>query len=202
MRRLASELGVDPMSLYHHLPSKSAVVAGLVELVFSEMQLPSRSGPWEDRVYAWAGAYRRLARDHPGLVLQVVADSAAVSSAMLLISNPLYEALSDAGLLPRSTINVAGTVVDFVNGFVLAEASQPRALEKDQTILNRIRAEPASAIRALRRVHEALEHENEPLSFDSGFQAGIDLIIAGTTALHRSRPPNREGSQQATGNDP
>jgi AcrR family transcriptional regulator len=37
MRRLGAELGVNPMSIYHHLPDKAAVIAGLVELVFSGM---------------------------------------------------------------------------------------------------------------------------------------------------------------------
>ena len=30
MRRLGAELGVNPMSIYHHLPGKGAVVSGLV----------------------------------------------------------------------------------------------------------------------------------------------------------------------------
>ena len=34
MRRLGAELGVDPMSIYHHLPGKEAVVSGLVGMVF------------------------------------------------------------------------------------------------------------------------------------------------------------------------
>ena len=39
MRRLGAELGVNPMSIYHHLPDKGAVVSGLVGLVFSGMRL-------------------------------------------------------------------------------------------------------------------------------------------------------------------
>jgi AcrR family transcriptional regulator len=39
MRRLGTELGVNPMSIYHHLPGKDAVISGLVELVFSGMRV-------------------------------------------------------------------------------------------------------------------------------------------------------------------
>ncbi len=39
MRRLGAELGVNPMSIYHHLPGKDAVISGLVELVFSGMRV-------------------------------------------------------------------------------------------------------------------------------------------------------------------
>ena len=41
MRRLGAELAVNPMSIYHHLPGKGAVISGLVELVFSGMRVPT-----------------------------------------------------------------------------------------------------------------------------------------------------------------
>jgi TetR/AcrR family transcriptional regulator, tetracycline repressor protein len=57
MRRLGAELGVNPMSIYHHLPDKAAVIAGLVELVFSGMQVRYPDGSsWQEQVCAWAGA--------------------------------------------------------------------------------------------------------------------------------------------------
>ncbi len=31
MRRLAKELGVDPMAIYHHVPGKRALLTGLIE---------------------------------------------------------------------------------------------------------------------------------------------------------------------------
>src|SRR5215218_11345733 len=39
MRRLGAELDVNPMSIYHHLSGKDAVISGLVELVFSGMRV-------------------------------------------------------------------------------------------------------------------------------------------------------------------
>ena len=38
MRRLADDLGVEAMSIYHHLPNKDAILDGLVELAFSEIE--------------------------------------------------------------------------------------------------------------------------------------------------------------------
>lgn len=38
MRRLAESLGVEAMSIYHHLPNKDAILDGLVELAFSEIE--------------------------------------------------------------------------------------------------------------------------------------------------------------------
>ncbi len=37
MRRLADEVGVEPMSLYYHVPNKEAILDGIVDLVFREI---------------------------------------------------------------------------------------------------------------------------------------------------------------------
>ena len=41
MRRLGQELGVEAMSLYNHVANKDDILRGIVELVFSEIALPS-----------------------------------------------------------------------------------------------------------------------------------------------------------------
>src|SRR3954451_25104859 len=38
MRRLAEDLRVEAMSIYYHLPNKDAILEGLVELVFTEIE--------------------------------------------------------------------------------------------------------------------------------------------------------------------
>jgi AcrR family transcriptional regulator len=45
MRRVAADLGVEAMSLYHHVPSKEALLDGLVEALVAEMAVaaPERS---------------------------------------------------------------------------------------------------------------------------------------------------------------
>jgi TetR/AcrR family tetracycline transcriptional repressor len=124
MRRLGAELGVDPMTVYHHLPGKDAVVRGVVAQVFAEMPLPASNGPWRDRVRAWAQTYRALARAHPNLVLRMVSDPAAVAIAAERINVSLYAALEASGLAPEYASRIADVIVDYINGFVLAEASQ------------------------------------------------------------------------------
>ena len=44
MRSLASELGVKPMSLYHYVAGKDEILDGIVDLVFSEIELPVSGG--------------------------------------------------------------------------------------------------------------------------------------------------------------
>ena len=41
MRRLAKELGVEAMSLYNHVANKDEILSGIVEIVASEVEVPS-----------------------------------------------------------------------------------------------------------------------------------------------------------------
>ena len=42
MRRLATQLGVEAMSLYNHVANKEDIVDGLVDIVFGEIDVPAR----------------------------------------------------------------------------------------------------------------------------------------------------------------
>ena len=50
MRSLAHELGVKPMALYHHVANKEEILDGIVDLVFSEIELPSADGDWRSEI--------------------------------------------------------------------------------------------------------------------------------------------------------
>ena len=65
VRRLADDLGVHPTSLYNHVPSKEAILDGVVELLFQEVELTGVHD-WRDWVRELAFALRALARAHPG----------------------------------------------------------------------------------------------------------------------------------------
>jgi TetR/AcrR family tetracycline transcriptional repressor len=185
MRRLAADLGVNPMSIYHHLPGKSAVVSGLVGVVFSEIRVPPSEGlPWQERVRTYARAYRNVVRSHPNLALRIVSDAATVSEAVLSGSEPLYGALEEAGLPPARIVQAADTVVDFVHGFALGEASNPSGeFDIGPELRRRIEAQRAEKTPALRRVFEALGKEGMRYDFDAGFEAGLDILVNGIEAI-------------------
>jgi TetR/AcrR family transcriptional regulator, tetracycline repressor protein len=189
MRRLAADLGVNPMSIYHHLPGKGAVVSGLVGVVFSRMRMPPSEGlTWQERVRAYAHAHRDVVRSHPNLALQIVSDAAAVSEAVLSGSEPLYGALEEAGLPPAMVVRAADSLVDFIHGFALGEASNPSGeFDIGSELLARIEARPDGEIPALRRVFGALGEEGARYDFDAGFEAGLDIIVKGIEAIAANR---------------
>src|SRR5690242_9736468 len=85
MRRLARDLDVEAMSLYHHVRNKRALLAGVVELsLLSEAPPPPRPGtPWQDVVVIMVLAFRRPLVAHPNVLPLMAAHppSAGESSA-------------------------------------------------------------------------------------------------------------------------
>src|SRR5215210_8896967 len=64
MRKLGAELGVEAMSLYNHVPNKSALLDGMVEVLLGEVKVSSENHDWEERIRDGYRAFRRLAHRH------------------------------------------------------------------------------------------------------------------------------------------
>src|SRR5512138_3624093 len=66
LRRLAGELGVHVTSLYNHVPTRDAIVDGIVELLIAEAHLPGNPRSWEEWVREFVAAIGEVAAAHPG----------------------------------------------------------------------------------------------------------------------------------------
>ncbi|GAB1539872.1 TetR/AcrR family transcriptional regulator C-terminal domain-containing protein [Scytonema sp. NUACC21] len=180
MRRLASELGVDPMAIYYHLPNKRAVLTSVIERVFNELQLPQiPDTTWQNQVRTFAKSYCKLTQTHPNLVLYLVSDAESAGIAALAANEALYTALISAGLSPRMVVRAADLVVDYLNGFALGERSgrlgQPG---ERQELLTQLQQHPPEQFPSMHHIFSSLT-ENEMFA---NFEAGIDIILAGIEA--------------------
>ncbi|WP_433012474.1 TetR/AcrR family transcriptional regulator [Kribbella sp. CA-294648] len=182
MRRLASTLGVNPMSIYHHLPNKAAVFAGLAELVFAQLESspPDDSIAWQDELKNAAEAYRDALRAHPNLALQVLSDTSAVSDVVVVTVEPFYRALDRAGAEPRQIFEAVNTIIDFIHGFSLGEASvRADTFELAPDLLTRVATLPPGKAPTLVRVVSELGTEGLAYDFSDGFTTGIAVLVAG-----------------------
>ena len=64
MRTLAEMLGVAPMALYRHVANKDDLIDGMVDVVFSEIGVPSGSGDWKTSMRRRAIAIRDALSRH------------------------------------------------------------------------------------------------------------------------------------------
>jgi TetR/AcrR family transcriptional regulator, tetracycline repressor protein len=183
MRKLATRLGVDPMSIYHHVRGKDTLLRALVEHVFDGMEQPARDGDWRQRVRSWATAYRAIADKHPNLVLRIVSDPAAIAVAAARINDTLYAALEASGMSPDAVAPSAGVLVDFVHGYCLSLTSVTRQHELHEAFRAELDKQPPDTTETLRRLHtEAAASDHD------GFRFGIDVILNGLDNLTTNAP--------------
>jgi AcrR family transcriptional regulator len=178
MRKLAARLGVDPMSIYYHIPAKDALLRAVVEHVFDTMAQPPRDGDWRHQVRGWATAYRAVADEHPNLVLRIVSDPSAVAVAAARISDTLYAALEASGMPPGEVEASAGVLVDFVHGYCLSLTSAARRKDLQQAFQAELGKQPPGKTATLRRLRA-----EAPASDRDGFGFGLDVILSGLGAL-------------------
>jgi AcrR family transcriptional regulator len=91
MRRLARELGVEAMSLYHHVPNKQALLDGVVELSLTA-QAPANppGGDWRDTVTAAVCGFRRALTSHPNVLpLMIAHPPTSPEASRMYIEGPL-----------------------------------------------------------------------------------------------------------------
>ncbi|MBA8823989.1 AcrR family transcriptional regulator [Saccharopolyspora lacisalsi] len=58
MRRLATELGVQPSALYHHVPNKQTLLAAVADEIVRRGRRPRRAKEWDRRVVELCGELR------------------------------------------------------------------------------------------------------------------------------------------------
>ncbi len=65
IRSLAQELGVKPMSLYHHVANKEEILDGIIDVVFREIELHSADADWRSAMRHRAISARSVLGRHP-----------------------------------------------------------------------------------------------------------------------------------------
>ncbi|MFI9614977.1 TetR/AcrR family transcriptional regulator [Streptomyces sp. NPDC052023] len=121
MRKLAAALDANPMSLYHHVPNKDAVLGGVAERVGSQFRTGQREGlPWQERMRQLAHDFRELAHRHPKLM-----EYSFRRADYIQPEDPFWRGLLDvltAAKLPAPEIpRVAATLVAVFTGLLASE---------------------------------------------------------------------------------
>lgn len=124
VRRLAAELGVDPMSIYHHLKGKAGLLDAISEWVLDEVAAAATPWPddWLDLARQLARAYRSGACRHPHVV-PLLATRAQRSATALGAVERLTAAMRRAGLPAQTVADAPLVLFGFLNGYLLATVS-------------------------------------------------------------------------------
>ena len=124
MRSLASELGVKPMSLYHYVASKEEILDGIVDLVFSEIELPAADGDWRSQMRRRAISARHALRRHPWAI-GLMESRSTPGPATLRHHDATIGTLRGAGFSVQMTAHAYALLDSYIYGFALQEAMLP-----------------------------------------------------------------------------
>ena len=111
MRRLATALRVEAMSLYNHVASKDDLLDGMVDQVVGEITLPARGGDWKATMRARATSALAVMTAHPWAPMLVVS-RINVGPSMLRYIEATLGALRESGLSWAETDRAWNTDAD------------------------------------------------------------------------------------------
>ena len=188
IRSIARELGAKPMSLYYYVTSKDEILDGIVDLVFSEIELPSAGGDWQSEMRRRAISVRRVLRRHPWAI-GLLESRTNPGTATLRHHDATIATLRAAGFSVAMTAHAYALLDSYVYGFALQEASLPFNPQTAAALAERT-SQQISARHYPHLVEMATEHILQP-GYDPGneFEIGLSVIL---DALTRSIPGNRE----------
>ncbi|MCL9776875.1 TetR/AcrR family transcriptional regulator [Vibrio methylphosphonaticus] len=118
IRKLAAELGMDAMAIYHYFRNKDelleAVAISLVEGIYQPTGLAS----WQEELTELGWSYLTLLSDYPGL-LETLLKMRSSGPAEVFITR-FERVISDIGLTADSKKNAVNLLADYLHGYAFS----------------------------------------------------------------------------------
>jgi AcrR family transcriptional regulator len=183
MRNLAAQLRVVPMALYRHVANKEDLLDGMVETVYSEIDLTS-GRDFKATMRQRANAMREALRRHPWAV--ELMETSSPGPANLHYHHAGIACLREqAGLPIRTAIDAYNLMDSYTYGFALQEKTLPG----DITAVAQTRrqdlttADPSFASRFPYLIQIAEELGASGYDYTRQFERGLELVLDGIEQL-------------------
>ena len=176
MRSVAKELGVEAMSLYHHVANKDALLDALMDWVFAQIALPNPDAPWREGMLLRARSARGVLVDHPW-ALTLIDSRSHPGPAVLRHHDAVIGSLRRGGFSIELVAQAFSVIDAYVYGFALTE----RNLPFDPTTTDEAVdfAESVPALDAYPHLAELVQNltASGSYSFSDQFDQGLDVIL-------------------------
>jgi AcrR family transcriptional regulator len=197
MRALAARLGVAPMAAYHHVAGKGALLDGLVDRVFAEMELPVPGRGWRAELARRCTSARAVLRRHPW-ALGLLDSRRSPGPQNLRHHEAVIATLRAAGFSVAASAQAYALLDAFVYGFVLQETSLPMQPGEDVADVARDIVEAMGSEEYPALTEMAMTHSLRPgYDFGDEFAPNLQLVLDSVERLARS-----PGSPDPTGAAP
>ena len=183
IRKIAEEIGVKPMTIYHHVPNKEAIIDGMVDAVFAEIDLPPNDADWRDAMTQRCRSMRAVLADHPW-ASPLLENRTSPGPATLTHHDAVLGCLRRAGFSLQLTAHAYALIDAFLYGFALQEATLPVTGGDEMAELAGSMVEQMPADVYPNLIEFTHEHVMKPgYDFGNSFEVGLGLILDGLAPL-------------------
>lgn len=184
MRSLARVLKVAPMALYRHVANRDDIVDGMVDIVFSEIDLPLAGPDWQVVMRQRAISVRGALAAHPWAI-GLMESRTNPGPANLRHHDAVIGSLRSAGFPIGMAAHAYSVLDSYIYGFALQQRSLPFESPDEIAAVaqNMLKQFPTGTYPYLAEI--MFEHVLQPgYAYEHEFRLGLDLILDG---LQRTR---------------
>jgi AcrR family transcriptional regulator len=179
MRKLGQALGVEAMSLYNHVANKDEVLDGLVDIVFSEIDIDCDGRDWKMAMRKRAISAREVLARHRWAI-GLMESRSHPGPANLRHHDAVLRCLREAGFSLSMAAHAYSALDSYIYGFALSQVSLPfdtgeQAADMVEMFLRQFPAEQFPHLFEI-----ASQHVMKPgYDYADEFEFGLDLILDG-----------------------
>jgi AcrR family transcriptional regulator len=178
MRKLSQRLGGAPMSLYNHVSNKDDLLDGMIDLLFSRIELPADEH-WTTTMRQRAISIRSVMTRHPWAI-GLMESRKTPGPATLRHHDAVIGCLRNAGFSIQLAAHAFAALDSYIYGFALQERSLAFGTPEETSDLARtfLLQFPTKDYPHLAEL--TIEHVLQP-GYDYGheYEFGLDLILDG-----------------------
>jgi AcrR family transcriptional regulator len=183
IRKLANALDVKPMTIYHHVANKNAILDGMVDLVFDEIDRPPTDADWKSAMRQRAVSARAVLARHPWAA-PLMESRTSPGPGTMGHHDAVIGCFRRGGFSVAMTAHAYALVDAFIYGFALQEANLPATEGEEMADLAETVMEPFPAADYPHLTEFTTEHVLRPgYDFGKEFAFGLDLILDGLETM-------------------
>ena len=179
MRTLAEELEVAPMALYRHVANKDDLIDAMIDVIFSEIGLPSGGADWKTAMRQRAVSLRDVLARHRWAI-GLMESRRSPGPANLRHHDAVIGRLRAAGFDVAMAAHAYSLLDSYIYGFALTKMNLPFETAEQVADVAQSMLEPFPVNEYPNLVEFLSEHVMQP-GYDYGdeFAYGLELILDG-----------------------
>jgi AcrR family transcriptional regulator len=185
MVKIGQKVGAEAMSLYRHVRNKEDVLDGIVDLVYSEIELPVRGTDWKSAMRRRAVSVREVLLRHPWAIALMESRSRP-GPANLRHHDAVVGVLMDAGFTGASATRAYNLLDSYIYGFALQEKGLPFNSKEELADFGPVFVEQMTRNEYPHLTKVAIDLMKSGFVYADEFEPGLDLILDGLERI-RSR---------------